>query len=444
MEISKFKNSPNRLASNSVLKVKHSDILLGMFICELDRPWSQTPFPVGGFHLRTAEDIEGIAKFCKFVFIDTNKGALPRTEKLNQLTILSSARRAVPASASLKIKRDTYPVSHSVKQQIDSAHKLYSNLKQEFYSQAQEVRSGKEMDLSCFSKSIDGLIEAIVANPQTLIWILNTDTDDCSETAYCVRASVWATILARQIGMRKSDMHTLFLGTLLADIGMQLLPERLVNKRGPFRRKEFLAYRKHVELGLQVVAKYPQLDGRVASIIRCHHERHDGLGFPRALRGEQIPVLARFANLAYCFERLLKSDSKGSPTSALNRLYKQRVLKFPEQLIVEFIHVMGMYSIGSLVELSSGEVALVLEQNQVQKLSPKIAILTDKNKSPLNSCEIVELGNEKDKLVRSIRSSFTNNESEKNSRQGKVLDPANYTFSFCGKRIGIGSIGLRF
>lgn len=438
--------------SDSLIRVGCSELLLGMFVCEVDCSWSTIPFPVGGFHLKTVKDIETLVKYCKFVSIDSNKGTVPREARLNKLTVLSSARRAVPALGSLNIRRDTYPVLYPVKQKIEKVYQLYSRLKKEFLVQTQGMTVAKELDLACLEGFISGLIDEIVGNPQTLIWVLNTDPDDQQESDYCVRAAIWASILARQTGMRKTDIQVLFLGTLLADIGLRLLPEKLALKPGAFTKKEFLAYKKHVEFGVQLVAGYPQLDERVRSIIRCHHERHDGMGFPRGLQGEQIPALARFANLAYCFERLLKSNAGGSPVSpakALSKLYKQRGLKFPEQLVVELIHVMGVYPLGSLVELSSGEVALVLEQISEQKLMPKVALLTDKNKSPVKRFKIVKLGDEENSQrnfiqSRSIVGTFPNTDSSKSNSLSANLKPGDYAFSFCGKRNGFSLMGLRF
>ena len=114
------------------------------------------------------------------------------------------------------------------------------------------------------------------------------------------------------------------MGTLLADIGMNKLPKNLVVKSGPFRRKEYLAYRKHIHLGLELVKGIAGLDKGVISIIKYHHERHDGLGFPGKLKGDQIPVLARIANIAYSFEKLLhkKDNLKAmSPAAAIGNLY---------------------------------------------------------------------------------------------------------------------------
>jgi len=451
METSNSSVVANLFAADSLLKVSCSDLVLGMYVSELDCAWSKTPFPVGGFHLRKVGDIEQLHKYCKSVSIDTNKGVQPRAEKLNQLTILSSAREAVPSAATLKIDRDAYPCTHSIKQQLDRVFGFYANLREEFLAQSKGLRAGEEMDLSRLEPSINGLTWGIVANPQTLIWILNTDPSERNETGYCVRAAIWATILARQIGMSRNELRTLFLGTLLADIGIQLLPEKLAKKHGPFRKKEALFYRKHVELGVELAARYPELDDRVLGIIRCHHERRDGLGFPRGLRGEQIPLLARFANLAYCYERLLRSNTKGvsnTPAGVLTKLYKQRVLKFPEQLIVEFIHVMGTYPIGSLVELSSGEIALVLEQNNEEKLSPRVALLTDRKKIPLARLQKIELGRQaKSKEGRRIRGSFSAAAASVTGgnliAESEALRPGNYTFKFRGIRVGKGSLGFR-
>ncbi|PCI77050.1 MAG: hypothetical protein COB20_08940 [SAR86 cluster bacterium] len=448
MQVSEPSSNPERYAADNLLRLSCAELLLGMFVFELDCAWSKTPFPMGGFHLKNVEDIETLTKYCKHVVIDTNKGVQPRERRKDQLTILSSARRAAPESSSLKIDRNAYPVTRSIKQQIDKAHRVHLTLKADFAEQALAVRKGAKMDLPLLEKSMVGIIDSVIANPQTHIWLLNTDPADRTDTDYCVRAAIWAVVLARQVGLPTREIKILFMGTLLADIGLQLLPERLVNKRGPFRKKEFLAYRKHIDFGVELVSQISDLDDRVTAIINCHHERQDGLGFPRKLRGNQIPLLARFANLAYCFERLLRSNGEGPatpPAKALTKLYKQRALKFPEQLIVELIHVMGTYPVGSLITLSTGEVGLVLEQNLQERLSPKIAVLTDSGKDLLEGPVVVDLANQrKSKIDRSIVTSYRSQNSSKRLGDGRDLDPRNYSLSFFGKRVGIGPFSVRF
>jgi hypothetical protein len=422
---------------SGLIKIACGELLPGMFVCELDRPWAETPFLPNGFHLKTIEDIQMLTRFCKSVHIDTSRGAEPARLKRSNLTILSSARKASPASEAIKVNRNHYPVKVSFKQQLDLTDKHYQQLLLTFDDFTQKIQAHEKLNFNCLEASMMGLIESALANPQTLIWCLNTDPLPISSSAYCVRAAVWATLLARQIGLVKSDINALFLGTLLADVGLYSLPQRLVETRGNFRKKEFAAYKKHVVLGVEFLAQPPEIDQRVIGIVRCHHERNDGLGFPKGLRGQQVPALARFANVAYCFERLLGSlskDGKLSPAKATTRLYRQRELKFPEQLVVEFIHLMGMHPIGTLIELNTGEVAIVLEQHEEEKLSLKIAILTSDSKLVLEKPKIVQLGTEGES--RSVLSSI--------SPAHKEIRAADYRFSFVGRRLGFASFGLRF
>ncbi|MEQ8313581.1 MAG: DUF3391 domain-containing protein [Gammaproteobacteria bacterium] len=431
-------NAINSDKSGYLITVECRDLLIGMFVSEIDCPWSATPFPMGGFHIKKVEDIQILQKFCKVVTIDTNKGAAPTQRKKTDLTILSSARRAAPSAAAVKVKRDTYPTTHSVKQILDKTLGYYEQLQDQYEALSAQIREGQCMNLQLVTKSGNALIDSILANPQVLIWILLTDSEPRQQSSYCVRAAIWASILARQIGLKRHDIEILFLGTLLSDIGMSLLPERLVNKRGNFRKKEYLAYRKHIELGLDLLSQYPDVDEDILRIVRCHHERHDGRGFPRAIAGDQIPSLARYATLAFCFERLLRMNGntgKKSPARAIARLYKQRVLKFPEQLVVEFIHVMGMYPVGSMVELCSGELALVLEQHESQRLLPRVAILTDKEREMLKTPKVVSLDNEPSAKDRAISGSV--------NPQDYPLDLRQYTQKFFGTRLGLGALSIR-
>lgn len=420
-----------------LVEISANDVLVGMYVSEIDCSWSKTPFSLGGFHVRGADDIQILQKYCRVVTIDTRRGAEPPRRRKSNITILSSARRRAPATAAMKVNRDTYPVTHGIKQQIDKASQAYVDTVAVLEGFAVSIRLGERLPLDALDGPVQALVRAIVANPQTLIWLLLTETKPAEANAYCVRAAVWATLLARQVGVNRDEMVILCKGALLADIGLHLLPERLVNKRGPFRKKEYLAYRKHVDFGMDLLKQYPGLEDKIVRIVRCHHERHDGRGFPRGLRGDQIPVLARFAIFGYCFERLLLTNDKRrniSPAKAISRLYKQRELKFPEQLIVEFIHVMGMYPLGTLVQLSTGELALVLEKNNSNRLQPRIAVITDKLAKPLSDPRVVDLA-EKAETGLAVVGSV--------DPARFKLDLAPYRFRFFGRQIRIGPLGFR-
>jgi hypothetical protein len=430
-------STKSTISGSNFVEINSADLLIGMFVYELDCACAKTPFSPSGFHLKTADDIQMLTKFCKSVHIDISRGVQPARLRPNNLTILSSARKASPASATIKVDRNYYPIKSSFKRQLDLTDKHYQQLLQSFDQLTKKIRAHEKLDFQSLESSITGLIDSALANPQTLVWCLNTDPLPISSTAYCVRAAIWATLLARQIGLVRSEIEPLFLGTLLADVGLHLTHQGLIERRGSFRKEEFTAYKKHVQLGVELLTQYPDIDRRVISIARCHHERLDGLGFPKGIRGQQIPVLARFASLAYCFERILGplcEDRNISPAKAIARLYRQRDLKFPEQLVVEFIHLMGMHPIGTLVALNTGETAIVLEQHEEEKLSPKIAVLTSVSQVKLAKPKVISLAAAGES--RTILSTL--------GPGHKEIKAGDYRFSFVGRWLGLGPFGLRF
>ena len=421
------------------IKVHVRDLVLGMFVIELDRPWRDTPFPINGFHLRKFDQMQTLRTRCEFVYIDPSKGAGPRSKTPTKMTILSSARKRAPESLALKVCPDVYPRTRSVRQEIDNASRLYGQLESWLNQAIENAREHKPLGLQEIYKLGRETIACVIRNPDAFIWYLNTSEQGNCLLKHSIRAAIWATVFACHIGMSKSDIEALFVGTLLADIGMAKFSPGFVVKNGPFTRKQYLDYQKHVGIGVDILRIEENLDQQVVSIVRAHHERHDGRGFPRRQRGDQIPMQARIANLAYSYERLLKRSSEAdlSPATAVSRLYKQRKIKFADQLVYEFIKALGMFPAGSVVELATGEVGIVTEQNANQRLTPKITLVTTARKQIKSKYEMINQGEQKDQeMVKSITRSL--------KRGDYNIDPAGFTDGLFGRRISFGKLGLRF
>ncbi|MEZ5489843.1 MAG: DUF3391 domain-containing protein [Gammaproteobacteria bacterium] len=422
------------------IQIHVRDLVLGMFIIELDRPWRDTPFPINGFHLRKFDQIQTLRALCHKVYIDPAKGASPRSKEPTKLTILSSARKRAPESQELKVNPEVYPRSRAVKHEIDNAARLYSQLEDALTRAIENAREHRPLGIEELYRLGRETIACVIRNPDGFIWFLNTSEEGNCLLKHSIRASVWATVFACHVGFPKSDIEALFIGTLLADIGMAKFAEDFVRQSGPFTRQEYVDYQKHVGIGVDILRNEDDIDPQIINIVRAHHERHDGRGFPRRKRGEQISLPARIANLAYSYERLLKRSSQAdlSPATAVSRIYKQRKIKFADQLVYEFIKAIGMFPAGSVVELATGEIGIVTEQNANERLTPKITVVTTARKQLKKNFEQINQGANKDQtLVKSITRSL--------KRGSYEIDPARFTNDLFGKRIGLGKrFGLRF
>ena len=142
-------------------------------------------------------------------------------------------------------------------------------------------------------------------------------------------------------------------------------------------------------------------------IISNHHERFDGSGYPNKLSGDEIPVLARIAGIADCYDAMTSNRIYAPaipPILAVRKFYAWRNQTFQSELVEEFIQAVGLYPVGTLVELSDNRVGVVVSENTSQRLRPKLLMLLNPNKKPLKNIDELDLAevNDSDSISDSL------------------------------------------
>ena len=181
---------------------------------------------------------------------------------------------------------------------------------------------------------------------------------------------------------------------MLLDLGNTKLPGDVLAKEGPLDAVEQTIVEKHVAVGLDLVRKTLGLNADVLAMIQNHHERHDGSGYPRKLAGADIPVFGRIAGLIDCFEAMTTKRPYAPAKSAYDAVRDLNGLSgtgFQRELVEQFVQAVGMFPTGSLVELNTSEVALVIEQNRVHRLRPKLMLLLNADKTPVSQDTLLDL-----------------------------------------------------
>jgi hypothetical protein len=129
-------------------------------------------------------------------------------------------------------------------------------------------------------------------------------------------------------------------------------------------------------------------------IVQYHHERHNGTGYPFRLKANDIPVYARIAGIVDSFDAMTTPRPYAAPIStsdAMRMLNNLAGVEYQAEMVEQFIQAVGVFPVGSLVELSSGEVAVVVAQNRVRRLRPQIMILTETDRSLLKQFRTIDL-----------------------------------------------------
>ena len=212
------------------VKVEVHRVTVGMFISRLDRPWTQTPFPIQGFYIRDAEEIKQLKTHCNFVFIDVIKGIAPQISKLKTSSSAKSnadvSRRMTknkPVSVSLaplKFRHNIYlPAVTSLKIELVKAKQLHLKVFNAVTEVMLSLENSGGVSVQGTKRVASEMVDSILRNPDAFSWLSQVREHDVHTYSHAVRSTVLAILFGRQIGLSKRDLNVLAMGVLLKDVG---------------------------------------------------------------------------------------------------------------------------------------------------------------------------------------------------------------------------------
>ena len=346
-----------------------------MYVAELDRPWTDTPFMFQGFMLSTLQLLDALKKYCTFVVIDFERSAAPEAPT----------------------PRIAYPERAPVEQEIGPAKTAYSNSRVLMRDVMSAVRIGKTLDADRLKSAVTSMTESVLRNPDALLLFSQLRAKGEYTESHALDVSIYMITFGRFLQLEPGQIEFLGYLGLLQDIGKVRLPKELLEKRGRLTMEEFERAKLHVNYSVEILRATPGLPGDLARIAALHHERHDGSGYPKGLRGSEIGMVGSIAAIIDTFDALTVKRPYAepvSPSAAISMLYKWRGVFFDAHLVEQFIRCIGIFPVGSLVELNTGEVGVVIAQNLTKRLLPRVMVIRDKDGHPMSPHKLLDLSRE--------------------------------------------------
>jgi len=381
--------------SLTALQILVEDLQQGMFVSRLDRPWLETPFPIQGFLIRSAEDKEQLKRFCNHVYVDALKSrniSIPSRLIRNQSVQTLSSDEQIRQLTGLQ--RKLYPRTTSREEELCTARQQYSAIEQTFHTLLQDAQNDRKLDLPVLRQAITPMVQSIVRNPDAFIWLTHLKKMDSYTYHHAISSAVWAIAFGRHLGLPEAQLNSLATGCFLFDIGKSRLPGELLTCTRRLSDEEFDLVRQHVLYSLEMVKGASGINRDILDMIRTHHERHNGSGYPLGLTGQDIPLFGRIAGIVDAYDAITSLRPYCDPVpayEAIEAFYQWRGIDFQSELVEQFIQVVGIYPVGSLVELSDGSVGVVIAQNEHHRLKPLIMVLLDCQKQLLDEFREVDL-----------------------------------------------------
>lgn len=365
------------------VRIHPSQLQMGMYVCMLDRPWLETPFLFQGFLLSHEDDLFALRSLCEYVYIDL---MLTRVD-VSGLEPLKAISGPGPRA---------HPVTVDIEQEIGRAGKAYRRSLKEIKEILQRIHDHHNIDIDEMVLAVRDCLESVIRNPSALLWLSRIKHVDQYTAEHCVNVGIQAMALGRHLGLGMKHIELLGMCGMLHDVGKMGLEQDILNKPGPLTREEVVHVRLHPVLGRDELSKDPKVPQEVINVAYSHHERIDGRGYPEKLPAASLDFYVRAITVVDAYDAMTSQrcySKSMSPATALKILYDNIGTQFDESLVIKFIECIGLYPPGSLVEMTSGEVGIVLSVDPLHRLSPKVGLVLDRQKRPMQQL-VVDLKHE--------------------------------------------------
>jgi HD-GYP domain-containing protein (c-di-GMP phosphodiesterase class II) len=241
------------------------------------------------------------------------------------------------------------------------------------------------------------MTESVLRNPDALLLFSQLRSKGEYTESHALDVAIYMITFGRFLQLEPGQLEFLGYLGLLQDVGKLRLPQELLEKRGRLTIEEFELAKLHVNYSAEILRATPGLPAELARAAALHHERHDGSGYPKGLRGSEIGMIGSIAAIVDTFDALTVKRPYAdpvSPSAAISMLYKWRGVFYDAHLVEQFIRCIGIFPVGSLVELNSGEVGVVIAQNLTRRLLPRVMVIRDPQGNPLLPHKLLDLARE--------------------------------------------------
>ncbi len=349
-------------------------LTIGMYVVRLDRPWPLEADLKHRHRIEGPEDIEMLKGFgVHRVIIDPTLG-LDVMERPQMGRVQGQDPLVRELATARRIRAEALTAIQGI---------------------FEGVKTGVSINSTAVRETVHGLMDTILRRHDPLISLIHMQRYDVSMFAHALNVCTFALVVGKYQGYNTSQLEYLGMGGLLHDVGELRLPRNLMRKSEPLGAQERRLIQQHPWLGVAILAQAQDVHDEVRRIVLEHHERLDGSGYPAGLKGLSISPLSEIVGIADIYDALL-SHREGRPAlppaQAIKELYQEGLRGTIDKRWVEIvIRCLGIYPVGSLVELNTGERGVVVAANPLDATRPTVRIVWNGHLQPYAEPLLVNL-----------------------------------------------------
>jgi HD-GYP domain-containing protein (c-di-GMP phosphodiesterase class II) len=222
---------------------------------------------------------------------------------------------------------------------------------------------------------VERILGEVLSNRSLMVNMIDIKSFDDYIFTHAVHVAILSLIIGISLNLDSKQLKRLTMGALLHDIGKVFIPKEILNKDEDITDEEKVILKKHPELGYKYIKKYYSFPPTAYIGILQHHERYDGNGYPDQKSGDGISIFGRIICICNVYDNLIseKPNKKAYlPSDAIEYIMGNSGMIFDPKLVKIFIKKVAPYPLGTIIKLSNGEKAIVIENNENCSMRPKV------------------------------------------------------------------------
>jgi putative nucleotidyltransferase with HDIG domain len=357
-------------------KISVDELELGMFLVEICGSWINNPFWRSRLVLTDPKDLALLrASKVREVWIDDSKGddVFASTVVAELQLLFDDAPDPIAASAIAVSDRASVPIAD----EIARAARICAGGKEAVTSMFLEARMGNAVDAAGVAGLVEEITDSVARNASALISLARLKTADDYTYMHSVAVCAMMIALARQLNLSEDVVRSAGVAGLLHDVGKMLVPTEILNKPGKLTDSEFAVIKEHPVKGHAFLMQSANIDPIALEICLHHHEKVDGTGYPEGLKGSEISMFSKMAAVCDVYDAITSNrpyKNGWDPSESLRQMGQWASSHFDLAVFQAFVKTLGIYPVGSLVQVSSGRIGVVIDQKKGALTMPVVKI----------------------------------------------------------------------
>lgn len=263
-------------------------------------------------------------------------------------------------------------------------------LKETFY----QLETARKLDVDRIKGTVNQIIDEIVANQDIMVNLVDIRTQDDYTFAHSVNVCILSIMTGISLHYNSLQLRDLAVGAILHDIGKTQIPKSILNKPEKLTPAEYNLVQEHTTAGFEILRTYREISLLSAHVAFQHHERLNGQGYPRGLKDNEIHEYARIVAVADAYDALTADRPYRQgfhPAEAMRIMCEGSAKEFDARIVAALLENVAVYPVGSLVQLNTGEIGMVIDVNRDAQTRPIIKILLDRFNQPATKHQEIDL-----------------------------------------------------